>query len=571
MFKKTYILYIILSFVATLFMACAEDKEEVAFGISDSELIFPADGGTYSLSLTSAGDWSVSCDREWCMVTPVNGQNSAVCEIRVDSSYLYSEREAHLNFRCGHYSKMLTVKQFGYERVIRLEKTEIEVPDFTDYDALFEEIKVEANVNYDVSVEYPEGDKGDWLSVKKFAQQAQSIPRAGKVRINYQMYMDCTKDRVATVVFRQNDAREGETPVESRLTFRQTHALEIIPSREGDSLALLALTRIMHVSTGWDTSQSMIYWKNIRLEDITYFNEKLQRTVTEPRVVEARFTMFDTDGGIPYQVRFLDQLRTLMFTANSNAHIKHIDLGEDVCSLKKLKVLCLVGYGISSLPSAMKNMDALEELELSGNNFTSLPMDVIKALDRKNLWYVNIANNRRRDVFGRLYENAAVRDTLGLHGTLPEELFELKNVRYLGLSYNYFEGNVPQMGYDASQYATLEEKMAHNPVMPQLEQLSINLNFLTGNLPDWILYHPNLRCWDPYTLVFNQYESARDSRGRNTGFDNEPSTVEQACKLWSVDDEENNEYYEAHPFNRKNTFDSKLLYDMLRYDAVYRK
>lgn len=550
--------------------SCSDKDEAVEFGISENELVFPADGGECSIDLSASNDWTVSCDREWCMVSPINGQSSTVCEIRVDSSYLYSEREAHLIFRSGNYSKLLTIKQFGYEKIINLDKTEIEVPDFTDYDALFEEIKVETNVNYDIIVEYEDKTTDNWLSVKKDAPKAQSIPRPGKVRINYKMYMDSSKDRVATIIFRQSDAKEGETPVESRLTFRQKHAQEIIPSREGDSLALLALSRIMHLSVSWDVSQPMIYWNNIKMEDVTYYNTKLQKTVTEPRVVEARFTLFDTDGGIPYQVRFLDQLSILMFTANSNAHIKNIDLGDAVCSLKKLKVLGLVGYGISSLPAAMKDMDNLEELELSGNNFTTLPMDIIKALDSKKLWYINIANNRKRDVFSRLFENASVRDTLGLHGTLPEDLFTLKNIRYIGLSYNYFEGDIPDMGYDASKYSTLEEKVVNNPVMPQLEQLSINLNYFSGELPDWILYHPNLRCWDPYTLVFNQFESSRDSRGRKTGFINEPISVEQACKLWSVDDDYSNDEFLTRAFNRKNTFDASVKYDMLRGEMVRR-
>lgn len=569
---KIYVRFLlILSAVLTLlFGACEDSTVPVKFGLPEDELVFPADGGEFLIELSAPEEWSVSCDREWCMVTPVNGHGSALCEIRVDSSYLYNEREAHLNFRCGKYSRLLTVKQFGYEKVIRLDRTEIEVPDFTDYDALYENVKVESNVNYDVFVEYADGDSGEWLSVDKPAIEAQSVPRPGIVRIGYKMYMDSTRDREATLVFRQNDARQGETPVENRLVFRQRHAQEIVPSREGDSLALLALSRIMHVSTSWVTSQPMIYWNNIKLEDVTYFNTKLNRTVTEPRVTELSFTLFETDGGIPYQIQYLDQLRVLMLTGNSNAHTKRLQLGADVCKLKNLKVLSLVGYGLTSLPDEMAEMDNLEELELSGNNFTHLPMEVIKALDKKKLWYINFANNRRRDVFARLYENAAVRDTLGLYGAIPEELFQLKNIRHIGLSYNYFEGELPTMDYDASQYATLEEKVAHNPVMPQLEQLSINLNYFTGKLPDWILYHPNLRCWDPYTLVFNQFESSRDSKGRNIGFDNEPVSVGQPCRLWGGSDEESNEYYETRPFNRKNTFDPSVMYDILRGETVYR-
>lgn len=560
------ILYILIMFLALV--ACSKEDEAVPFELAQRELLFSADGGVVSFDLSAGGEWTVSCDREWCSVSPTNGVGSIVCQVSVDSSYLYKEREAHLTFRCGARSLPMTVRQFGYEKVIRLEREHIQVPDFTDYDGLYEDVRVESNVNYDVLIEYADPSLSGWLSARKTAPQAQSIPRAGSVRLNYQMYMSSACDREATVIFRQNDCQPGETPVESRLTFRQTRAQEIIPSREGDSLALLALSRIMHLNTAWDASRPMIYWQNVKLEPITYYNAKLQKTVTEPRVTEAAFTMFETDQSLPYQIRFLDQLRVLSFTANGNAHLKRIPLGDDVCQLKNLRSLSLLGYGITELPEAMKQMENLEELELSGNNFTQIPIDIISALDKHKLWYVNLANNRRRDVFSKFYENAAVRDTLGLHGSLPEELFRLQNVCYLGLSYNYFEGSVPDLGYDASAYATLEEKMAHNPVMPQLEQLSINLNYLSGDLPDWILYHPNLRCWDPYTLTFNQYEGSKDSRGRKTGFNNEPALIEQACKLW-YDDDADDQW--VKPFTRQNTFNPYLMYEVLRGESVYRK
>lgn len=543
--------------------SCKEDEvASVPFGLEETELNFCADGGKATIALSADKAWTVTCDREWCLVTPTNGNTSTVCEIRVDSSYLYSEREAHLNFHCGTQTRQVTISQLGYEKVIKLGKKEVNVPDFNEFEPLHEEIAVQANVDYEVSIEYPDPARTGWLKASKVEQdKVQSIPRGSKVRLSYQMYLQSDADRLATVIFRQTDAKPGETPVESRLTFRQTKAQEIIPSREGDSLALLTMSRIMHLSTSWDTSQPILLWNNIRTEPVTYFNTKLGREITEPRVVAANFTMFETNDGIPYHVRYLDQLRELTFIANGNAHIKRIDLGEHITYLEHLKYLTLLGYGISSLPARMKEMKNLQELDLSGNNFTTIPMDIIKALDKHSLRYINFANNRRRDVFGNLQANAAVRDTLGIHGEIPAELFELKNVRYIGLSYNYLEGSLPDMGYDASQYSTLEEKVKNNPVMPQLEQLSINLNFLTGKLPDWILYHPNLRCWDPYTLVFNQYEKSRDSQGRNTGFSNEPNSVEQACTLWATDENANYDKENgASTFTRSNTFNSRIKY-----------
>lgn len=548
--------------VLAVLVGCRDEEMDTpGFSLDATELDFEADGGKAELAVSTGDEWTVTCDREWCLVSPTNGRGSTICEVRLDSSYLYSEREAHLNFHCGTQTRQVTINQLGYEKVIKVEKTEIEMPDFSD-DALYEDIGVKANVDFALSVEYADPMRTGWVQARKLEQgKIQSIPRGGKIRVGYQMYLQSDKDREATLVLRQTDAKDGETPVETRIRLRQTKAQEIIPSREGDSLALLSLSRIMHLSTSWDTSQPMIYWNNVKMQDVRYYNTKLGREVVEPRVVAATFTMFETEEGIPYHIRYLDQLRDLSFIANGNAHIKRIELGEHITYLEHLKYLTLIGYGITTLPQRMKEMNCLEELELSGNNLTSLPMDILKALDGKSLRYINLSNNRITDVFGNLYANKDRRDSLGLHGTLPRELFQFKNIRYIGLSYNYFEGSIPDMDYDASPYETLEEKVRNNPVMPQLEQLSINLNFLTGKLPDWILYHPNLRCWDPYTLVFNQYERARDSNGRNTGFSNEPSSVEQSCTLWSND--ENNSY------NQENTFNPTVLYHT-RINTEYR-
>lgn len=543
--------------------SCNDDDEEIPAGLSISEetLHFEADGGSYTIRLTAGEEWTVASDKEWCLVSPANGYGSTLCEIRVDSSYLYKERDAHLTFRSGKFSKQLTINQLGYEKVIRLSKEEITVSDFNDYDKMFEDVSVVSNVKYDVDIEYADSERTNWVSVKKVVPLIESIPRATKVRINYDLYTQSDKDRIATLVFRQTDAAPGEEPVVSRLTLRQTKAQEIIPSRQGDSLALLALVRIMHCYVNWDTSQSMIHWPNISLEEIEYTNQEGKK-VEELRVTGVQFIVFNTSQSIPYQIRKLDQLRTLIFTGNENAHLKDIKLEDDITYLPHLKSLGLVGFGISELPDRMKEMTQLEELELSGNHLKTIPMDIIKALDNNKLQYLNLSGNRKKDVFGRLHEYANVKDTLGLHGSIPEELFQLKNVKYLRVGYNYLEGSIPDMGYDASQYATLEEKIANNPVLPQVEQLALNLNFFTGRIPDWILYHKHLKCWEPYTLVFNQFESGKDSSGKPVGFSNEPNSISQPCTLWKLDDDE-----EEEALTRENSFNKNFRH-FLEFDVA---
>ena len=525
------------------FIACEENETipSPQIALSHEVLDFDAHGGINTISLTASDEWTVMTDREWCLVSPANGNGSTTCEIRVDSSYLYDTREAHLTFRCGKYSRQLVIQQLGYDRVIKLDKELIEVADFSDYDKMFENVRVTSNIPYTVEVEYADESRTGWLKVKTEELKGGSIPRTSTVRLDYDLYAESDADRVATIVFKQkNSTAEEDTLVESRLTFRQKKAQEIIPSRQGDSLAVLTIARLMRCAYNIDPSTPMIHWNNIETEELEYVNEKGE-TVDELRVVGLRFSMFDTDRTIPYQIRKLDQLRTLSLTGNTDAAGKNIELEDDITYLPHLKSINLLGYGISKLPARMKEMTQLEELDLSGNNFTSLPIDIITELDKHNLLYINFGNNRVKDVFGRLNENASDKEKLGLHGALPEALFTLKNVVYIGLSYNYFEGSIPDMGYDASQYETEEEKVANNLVMPQLENLAINLNFLTGNIPDWILYHKNLKCWDPYTLVFNQFENGKDSSGKRVGFDNVPSYIKRPCPLWGKDDEDDEE------------------------------
>ena len=57
-------------------------------------------------------------------------------------------------------------------------------------------------------------------------------------------------------------------------------------------------------------------------------------------------------------------------------------------------------------------------------------------------------------------------------------------------------------------------------VLPNCRQLSLNLNFLTGAVPKWILYHPHLVEWTPSIMVFNQQSKGKNSDGAAVGFSN---------------------------------------------------
>ncbi|MBQ2112069.1 MAG: hypothetical protein II194_02475 [Bacteroidales bacterium] len=71
-------------------------------------------------------------------------------------------------------------------------------------------------------------------------------------------------------------------------------------------------------------------------------------------------------------------------------------------------------------------------------------------------------------------------------------------------------------------------------VLPDTEFFAINYNRLTGEIPEWLLFHPKLDIWYPFSLVFSQEGKTRD--GVNAGFSNEPASLD---------------YYYQHYTNKK--------------------
>ena len=135
-----------------------------------------------------------------------------------------------------------------------------------------------------------------------------------------------------------------------------------------------------------------------------------------------------------------------------------------------------------------------------------------------------------------------------LDGELPsdEELRQL-----LGAEKVYTQSYIENAEYkdsisieDANKY--LLKGGGAPKVWPRMKKLSLNLNFMTGKLPDWILYHPYLSFWDPFTMIFQQELSTTSSKAKNTKgeiitkFSNEPTNL-------SNYGEDKISYYEMYP------------------------
>lgn len=175
-----------------------------------------------------------------------------------------------------------------------------------------------------------------------------------------------------------------------------------------------------------------------------------------------------------------------------------------------------MGYGVNSLPAEMAHMQSLEELDLNGNTILSLESikDVLLGL-KNQLKYLDLGSNRVSGTVMNLSTDIPRNETLetiGLGGDLSksEWLFrDMVALEELHMSYNYFYGSIPDLDG------------VKDGVLPNMKYLTLNLNRLTGKVPDWILYHKYLACWNPFLLLFNQ--EGYDNRGIMAGFTNAPT------------------------------------------------
>ncbi|MGL5786217.1 MAG: BACON domain-containing protein [Bacteroidales bacterium] len=477
--------------------SCKEEldvKEE--FSLSESDLQFNAEGGHADIKIVSSEAWTVESNVEWCLVSPGNGLGSTNVELRVDTSYLYKERDAILTFHSGSQARQISVKQFGFEKVIRVEEPEYLVPDYEQIDKAVFEATVFSNIDF--NIELPAG--AEWVEVTKNDAHVSSVPRPRKLKVKYGINSNF-EERIAKIklVPALDKDKEAEP---AYLNIRQSAAPEIIPSRQGDSLAVVAICRMLRTQDPSLSGKTMLNWDVVKLDEFPVENGEPGQT--ESRVTGLRLFLVDTKESLPYQVKFLTKLEILSVRSNTDSHRKSIPMTAEICELKNLKHLDLFAYGFSSLPAEMSQMKSLESLELSSNQFRSIPMDILKNLS--NLTSLSFTGNRRYDT-----EDLSILDDsdAGLGGAIPAEIFELDQLEYLNLAANFFEGSVPDMPVGS---------------MPNLKQLSLNFNFLSGSLPEWILKHPYLGCWNPYTFIFTQ-DGIKDSNGNRPGFNNVPNKV----------------------------------------------
>lgn len=523
-----YLNIIILLISALASVACMQTPE-VEFGVDTKDFVIGPEGGRLNLKLKSSDRWYATTEAPWITVSPANGRGSVDCVINVDSTFKYDNREAVVfitNQDDSSKDTQLTVTQSGFPFQINLDEAEEEISDFAPKDEREFDVKVNANLEYDVVI--PENIK--WLRLKKqpdFSPDRGARPRNSVISFEWDINSIETDGRAVEVEFIPKNSNETlDKP--ARLKVTQKAAVSIPENTPaGDSLALIAIHRELGCYMPWETDEKMENWTNV---------EVYKKGPNKGRVRFAEFFMFRTEEGIPFHVQYLTAAEELVFFSNTNTFlIDDLSCGEYITKLTNLKKLTIGAYGLSTLPDSFANLKNLRYLDLSSNNFQVVP-PVINAENFPNLTALIFNSCTRYAVYDLSNDN---RKNIGGFVDEPEfpmHLLKWNKLDTLRLSVNYLMGELPAMESAPKWTAedvgplmdpkdTLPESLIGYPkVLPDTDLFAINFNRLTGNLPDWLLYHPKLDLWYPFSLVFQQ--EGKNVNGEKAGFINEPVSLD---------------------------------------------
>lgn len=528
--------YIFAAVLAVALASCVE-QEPVEFASDCKEISIDAVGGTRKVNIASDDAWIASTDNTWLTISPANGRGSTECKIVIDSA-LYSEArygEVLIQNLTTLEEQTISITQEGFPYSIELENPEVRIANYKTVSERKFSVTLTTNVDFDVEI--PSSSR--WLTSKAPKVELNRGIRPRKVTVDFEWDINTQpEERIAEVRF---VPKNGETMArQDGLKVVQNSSEPIEENtRKGDSVALVTIQRNLETLSKWDVSIPMERWSGVILwkeQHKGYTPDK------KGRVRYAEFYIYNTNDELPYEVRYLTAAEELYFFGNTNTFLKNLKVGDAITELTQLKRLTIGAHGLVELDQNLAKLKNLEYLNLGSNNFMKIP-DVITKENFPNLKTL-ILNANQRSV---IYDLSNTQKT-NIGGFIEEQEFPEHLLKWeldtLNLSVNYLQGSLPTFEDDDEVPVYTEEDWAASrdtlprmlvdkkikKVMPNTTFFSINYNRLTGLLPDWLLYHPKLDLWIPYSLVFNQ--EGKTTSGESAGFDNEPVSLDYYYKLY---------------------------------------
>ena len=547
--KKNYILLAAALLIAAV--GCVNDKGVVDFGTDVASIEVDAAGGVKKVRIASDDEWTASVGMNengepnpWITISPANGRGSVECDFQIDSALTTEPRSAVVLITnvATNKSKRVTIRQKGYDYAVSLDRTDVKIKKFAEYGKRYFDVTV--NTNFPFDVEIPQSAQ-HWIERESPTKLGDAYqlrlnrgvrPREVKVRFAWKIN-NSANIRLADIKFVPKE--DIAVASSQSLSVEQEAAEPIIPdTRAGDSLALLNIVNTMQCWTIWDSSTPMNRW-----EGITLWEERMEGCTPEKvgRVRKVEIFLCNSFEGLPFEFQYLTQADEVYIFSNENSMLKSLNLGEHICKLTNLKRLTVGAFGLNELPEEFKNLRNLEFLDLGSNNFQRVPA-IINKENFPNLRAL-VLNAQQRHAVSDLSNTRYAIEELG--GLVEEEKFPEHLLKWgldtLVLSVNYLHGELPSFEDDPEvEKWTEAEVIAADPlpmalvgtpkVMPTTKTFRINHNRLSGEAPKWLMMHPALDWWVPFSLIFPQ--EGRWSDGTKAGFTNEPASLVDYYKNW---------------------------------------
>ncbi|MBO5962620.1 MAG: hypothetical protein J6Q01_05730 [Alistipes sp.] len=542
---------LVMAVAAFAVVACTNEPEVVDFKSDINKIEVEADGGVKKVRIQSSDEWVASVGMQsngdpnpWITVSPANGRGTVACDFIIDSALTAQPRQAVVSIRNIRTNKeqRITVSQKGYEYAVELDRTNVEVKKFAEYGKRYFDVVVKTNFPFEVKI--PQSAQ-HWISREPASNLGEAYklnldrgirPREVKVRFNWKIN-NSANVRLADIEFVPTS--ELAVAHSDILNVSQEAAEPIIPdTRAGDSLSLLNIANTMQCWTIWDSSTPMNRWSGV-----TLWEERMEGCKPEwaGRVKRVEIFLCNSYEGLPYEVQYLTAADEIYIFSNENSMLKNINLGEHVCKLSNLKRLTVAAFGLTELPEEFANLKNLEFLDLGSNNFQRVPSMITKE-NFPNLRALVLNAQQRHAVSDLSNTRYAIEELGGLveEDKFPEQLLKW-GLDTLVLSVNYLHGELPSFENDPEVPKWTEEEvlaadtlpmaLVGTPkVMPTTKTFRINHNRLSGEAPKWLLMHPALDWWVPFSLIFPQ--EGRWSDGTKSGFTNEPASLVDYYKNW---------------------------------------
>ena len=198
--KMRYNIILVAAMAIFAVAACTQDDGVVDFQSDRNTIEIGATGGVEKVRISSADEWVASVGMQqngepnpWITVSPANGRGSVTCDFIIDSALTTMPREESVSIRNIRTNKeqRITVKQKGYEYVVEVDKTNVDVKKFAEYGKRYFDVTVKTNFPFDVEI--PQSAQ-HWISREPASKLGDAYqhnlnrgirPREVKVRFNW--------------------------------------------------------------------------------------------------------------------------------------------------------------------------------------------------------------------------------------------------------------------------------------------------------------------------------------------------------------------------------------------------